>query len=1161
MRALLLTLLLPAVLAAQVTSCALSGTVLDAAGAVIPGAKVTLTGEGNGFVRTVNTSAEGFFSFPDLFPATFTLAVESRGFKTYRQTGVMVNANEQRSLPQIRLDVGQVNESVTVSAEAVSINLATGERTGDLTGRQLDEIALRGRDIFDAVSLMAGVVDTSDGRDAPGPSSIANIYILGTRNDQKNMTVDGVTNLDTGSNATVHSMPSMDSVAQVKVLMSAYSAENGRNPASINVITRGGNKDFHGSVSYYFRNEDLNANDYFSNLAGRPIARYRYNIGSYTFGGPVVVPKHPSVRNKLFFFWSQEFQRQVPTYGVEEVTVPTALERQGDFSQSYNTGGVPGSFHVNDPLNNKAQFPGNIVPPSRISPIGQAILNMFPLPNFVDPNPATRAQWNYYAQLSEPYPRRTETARIDYQPTGSWQLFLSLSNNSDNQNVPYSGGNSGWVAGSLNYPLVPIHYEQPGQLATLHSINVITPTMSNEASIAVSRNTLRYYPTDPSLIDRTRLGINLLQRNPSLNVLNEIPTMSFNGIQTYANPSLSSGTPYFNRNTIYSFIDNVSKIVGTHTIKAGVYAEFTAKTQSANAATFGALSFNQDGNNPLDTNNPYATALIGNYDTYGEATGRPQAIWKFVNLEWFLQDTWRVSRRFSLDYGVRFYHDMPQYDKRGQLSEFSPTAYNAANAMVLLRPVKVNGTNYAQDPTTGQVYNNGLVGDFAPGVGSLTNGLLLEGRNGTPSGMYNLAPVDAAPRLGFAWDPSGDGRTAIRGGGGVYLDRIQGNLPMALLQQPVFLQPTVFYGTFADIATSVAGGFLSPTGTLYSMASTGHQQMVYNFNLSIQRQLSRSDLLEVGYTGSLGQHLAWERNINPVPAGADFTNVNPQNTNPQNTNPQSNYLSTNFLVPYQGFSTIYMYEFANNSNYNSLQLSFQHRMGRSFNLAASYTFSKVLDCSDGYSSAVDPILDIRARQYGPAGWDRKHVFNANFFWNLPKPGKALQSKVLGVFTDNWQISGVVRMNTGGWATPGYSLVNGLTTPTGTPSSSARAEVISPDAAWPSRLAPPFQPAGYGSVPWAIATTTPQFGNLGRNVMPLPGTNNWDLSLYKSFRIGERLNSQLRLETYNTFNHTQFGGLNTNAQFNSSGQMINTAFDTPNSARPPRRMQIAVRISF
>lgn len=1159
MRTLFLALLLPALSAAQVTSCAVSGTVKDPGGAVVPGAKVTLTGEGNGFVRAVLTTAEGFFSFPDLTPATFTLGVESKGFKTYHQTGIVINADEQRSLGQITLEIGQVNETVTVSAEAVAVNLATGEHSGDLSGTQLDEIALRGRDIFDAVSLMAGVVDTSDGRDAPGPSSISNIYILGGRNDQKNMTVDGVTNLDTGSNTTVHSMPSMDSVAQVKVLLSAYSAENGRNPASIVVITRGGTKDFHGMASYYFRNEDLNANDFISNSLGRPRARYRYNIGSWTFGGPVIIPKHPSVREKLFFFFSQEFQKQLPTYGVEEVTVPTALERQGNFSQSYNTGGVPGSFHVNDPLNNKAQFPGNVVPASRINPIGQAILNMFPLPNFTDPNPTNRYQWNYYAQLSEPYNRSTETARFDYQPTANWQLYLSLSENTDHQDVPYVGGSSGWVTGSLNFPLTPIHFEQPGRLGTLHSINVINASMSNEISVASSFNQLTYGPQGSALaaVDRTKLGITLPERNPALNVENLIPDMSFSGIQNYANPSMSTGTPYLNQNAIYSFTDNLSKIAGRHTIKAGVYLEKTAKVQSANAATFGTISFNQDGNNQYDANNPYGTALLGFYDSYGEATGRPQGIWKFTNLEWFLQDTWKVSSRLSLDYGVRFYHDEPQYDKRGQLSSFSPTLFNPSQAMVLLRPVKINGTNYAQDPTTGTLYSNGLVGDFAPNVGSLTDGLELEGKNGIAAGIYHVAPIDVAPRFGFAYDPFGDGRTAIRGGGGVFVDRIQGNLPMALLQQPVFLQPTVFYGQFSDIAASAASGFLSPTGTLYTMAGPGHQQMVYNFNLSIQRQLSRSDVLEVGYNGQLGRHLAWERNINPVPAGADFLNVNPQNQNPQSTSA----LSTNFLVPYQGYSTVYMYEFANNSNYNALQASFTHRLAHNFNLAGSYTYGKVLDASDGYSSSVDPILNIHSRDYGPAGWDRKHVFNANFFWALPQPGRALQSKALGWITDNWQLSGVVRMLTGGPVTPGYSLVSGINSPTGTPSTSARMEVINPTAPLAQRFGPPPEPLGQANVPWETDNTTPQYGNLGRNTLYGPGTNNWDMSLYKNLRFKERVNAQLRVESYNTFNHTQFNALNTTAQFNSAGQQISAAFDTPSGARPPRRLQIALRVSF
>ncbi len=228
--------MLPALLPAQNISCGLSGTVQDPGGAVMAGVKVTLTGEDNGFVRSATTTGEGFFSFPDLTPATFTLSIDAPGFKHYRQTGIAMTSSEQRSLGRIPLQIGVLSDAVTVTAEVASVNLATGEKSGTLTGDELEHIALRGRDIFDAISLLPGVVDTSDGRDAPGPTSICNIYVMGGRNDSKNMTIDGVTNLDTGSNGSVHSIPSMDSVGEVKLLSSNYSAEHGRNPSAVTII-------------------------------------------------------------------------------------------------------------------------------------------------------------------------------------------------------------------------------------------------------------------------------------------------------------------------------------------------------------------------------------------------------------------------------------------------------------------------------------------------------------------------------------------------------------------------------------------------------------------------------------------------------------------------------------------------------------------------------------------------------------------------------------------------------------------------------------------------------------------------------------------------------------------------------------------------------------
>ena len=943
------------------------------------------------------------------------------------------------------------------------------------------------------------------------------------------MTIDGVTNLDTGSNTTVHSMPSMDSVAEVKVLMSAYSAENGRNPSSINVITKGGGTQYHGQVAYYFRNEDLNANNYFSNAAGRPRQEYRYNIGSYYVGGPVCIPKTGinHGRKNLFFYFNQEFQNQVVSYAVNEKTVPTALERTGDFSQSVNTNGT--KITVNDPLNGKKAFPGNIVPTSRIDPVGQAILNMFPLPNFVDPNTATRYNWNYYVAASEPYNRRTETARMDYAPHQNWQLYLSMSNNADHQNVPYSGGTSGWVAGNANIVMSPIAYSQPGRLATLHSTNTISPTLFNEASFAVSQNTLNYGPEFPNLVNRSDLGINIPARNPAINPLNMIPQMSFSSVQNYANPSLASTNPYFNQNTIWSGIDNISKVHGSHVFKIGVYYEHTKKVQSAGVANMGVLSFNTDTNNPNDSNSSYANALMGNYDSYSEPLAEPTSHYYFTNTEWFFNDDWKVKSNLSISWGVRFYHDPPQYDAKQEISSFSPAAWNPATAPVLIRPALVNGQSVGIDPITGTIYGQGQVGAFVPNVGNYADGMVTGGQNGTPNGLFTTAPLAVGPRFGFAWDPTKTGQMSIRGGGGVYFDRIEGNPVMNLSgNPPAVYSPTTYYGTLSSIASSASSGFYAPSGTVYSVSSVPHQQQVYNFNLTAERRIGTTNTFSAGYTGSLGRHLLQQRNINPVPPGADFLNLYPGNKNPQNTSA----LATNFLVPYSAYGTINLREFANNSNYHALLLQFQHRLSHGMNVSANYTWSKALDASDSYSSGVDPFLPSRSRNYGPAGFNRAQVLTSTFYYAIPKPGRKTGIRPLGWVADNWEFSGVARFLTGAPITPGYSLINGVTTPTGTPTEGARMEVINPrlrsDCA--SDL---LRTGGTDGGPVAIGEHGSGVRQPGQNTMTGPGTENWDLSLYRVVPIGEgRAKVMLRLETYNTFNHTQFSGINSSAQFNS-----------------------------
>jgi Carboxypeptidase regulatory-like domain len=1143
--------LLPALLPAQNVSSGLSGTVVDPGRAVIAAAQVTVTSEDNGFVRTVLTNKDGFFSLPDLTAATFTVSIQAPGFKGYRSTGLTLASSEQRSLGELQLQLGAVSDTITVTAEVVAVNTTTGERSGVLGSEELGALALRGRDIFDAVSLLPGIVDTSDGREAPGPTSIGNIYIAGGRNDQKNMTIDGVTNLDTGSNGSIHQMPSMDSVQELRVLTSNYAAEYGRNSGgTVTVITKGGGKQFHGSGNWYYRHEDLNANDFFANVAGRQRPAYRYNIAGYTIGGPVIVPKMASLKNRVFFFFSQEYQHQLANYGTKTVTVPTQAERNGDFNDHRDTNGAL-RLPV-DPLNAKKPFPGNIIPETRINPIGRAALNIFPLPNFVDPNPTRRYQWNYYTSASGAYPRRTEIMRVDFSPKSNWQTYVRLSNNVDEQLTPYTT----WVNGSVNFDLAPIRFGQPGRGANVHATTTITPTVFNELIVGVSQNTLYYYPDDYGKVDRVRLGIAIPQRNPALNPFNVIPNMTFGSVQNAANPSLSNGVPYWNRNTIYSLVDNVSKIYGTHTLKAGLYLERTRKVQFASTDTRGTIKFDRDTtNNYLDANDAYANALLGVYDSYAEATGRPKGDYFFTNAEFYVQDTWRVRRRLSLDYGVRLYADPPMYDNTHQLHSFLTAIYSRDKAPILLRPISVSGARMAVDPRNGTIYPVGLIGTFAPNSGDPAIGMYTGGENGYPAGMYTLPALLAAPRIGFAWDPFGRGKTVFRGGAGIFYDRLQGNPTFnTLAGPPGVYTPTAYYGAISDIQENVNSGLLSPSGTVYSLAGESKGTSVYNWSIGIQQQVGRGTLVDVSYVGNIQRHLIWQRNINAVPMGGKFLALHPENRD-STTNA---VYPDNFIRPYTGYSDIYLYEFAGTANYNSLQTSISQRFRRGLSWGASYTFSKVLDESDGYSSSVDPFMSPRAWNYGPAGFDRSHVFTARYSWVMPRMNQNANLLLRSVL-NGWELSGITRFISGAPITPTYSLVTGVDF-TGTNQVTARPYVADANAPVATRFSPPV---------WD-GPNIPTRGNVGKGVLRGPGVNNWDMSVYRNIRFHEgRINAQLRFETYNTLNHTQFSGYDTNLNFqtinsaplNRVYSQINPLFMQPNGARPARRAQISARLTF
>ncbi|MBM3766594.1 MAG: hypothetical protein FJW32_14490 [Acidobacteria bacterium] len=1125
---------------AQNISAGLSGTVVDSTDAAMPGVTVQVSAARTGFKRETVTNQSGFFAFPDLTSGSYTIHVEKAGFKKYEQSDIALNSGDQRTLGRIRLQVGEVSQQVSVIADVAQVQLASSEKSSALTQDDIQNLALRGRDVFDALALMPGVVDTSEGRESPSQTSLQGLFLAGGRDNAKNVAIDGITTLDTGSNGSTHSMPSLDSVGEVKVLLSNYAAEYGRNSGgAITIVTRGGGKRMNGSFGWYNRHERYAANNWLNNQRGVARQPYRYNIGSYTLGGPIYIPgKFNRDKSKLFFFWSQEFQRQFVEFGTRTVTVPTALERAGDYSDSRNTNGA--LRIVRDPLSERAangakmQFPGNIVPASRMDPLGQRILNLFPMPNYVDPAASRRYQWNFISAASGSYPRRTEILRVDYQPHAKLQTNLRVSNTADQQEVPWGS----WVTGSVNYPLTPVVFRQPGRGATLRATWTVSPTIFNELSGGVSQNRLWYYPRDPEKVDRKALGIDLPQWNPGLNAGNFLPNINFSQVQNWANPSMSDGTPYDNANLIISITDNLSKIWKTHQFKFGFYYEKTRKDQSANAATRGSIAFNSNALNEYDTGFAYANAFIGAFDSYTEANARPRGNYFFRNFEFYAQDAWRAKPNLLLDFGLRFYANPPTYDRGLQLHTFLPSAYDETKAPVLLRPaLDAAGRTVALDPTSGRTFAEGFIGTYAPGVGTPAIGMVRAG-NGIPNGLYDIPAVMMAPRFGFSYDPFRKGRTAIRGGAGVFFDRIQGNMAYNMLPNPPSIfSPTVYYGTLNGLRQTQGSGVLAPSGTVRGIFGDNPMPTTYNFSLGFQQQIGRGTLLDASYVGSLSRHQLWQRNINPIPLYATHLEVNPQNRNPARPN---NALPVNFLRPIQGYGDILLYEFAATSNYNSAQMRFTQRFGRNFNWGASYTFSKALGTSPSDGFTVSPFFSPRAWHYGPLNYDRTQVIALNYNWTMPFKRNAL--------VKGWQVSGITRGQSGAPFTPGYTLINGADI-TGSSSQAARLVVIDPTAPPDTRFRAPARG---------------EFGNLGNNTFRGPGFLNHDISLYRNFRLKiERMTAQLRFETYNTFNHTQYSSVSQSTRWDGAGATTQTdpLFLEPTAARPPRRIQLAVRFNW
>ncbi|MBL8175850.1 MAG: TonB-dependent receptor [Bryobacterales bacterium] len=1113
------------------------GTVRDPSGLPVAGAALTLAQTATGAMRESKSDGQGDFRFTNLPPGPYALTVKADGFKAAERTGLNLSASETLPAGDIALTVGAVTETVTVAAQGAVVQTASSERSGVITSSQVENIQIRGRNVMSLLTLLPGVVSPNE------PDLVARNWsgnVNGNRVDSNSLSVDGMGLNQIGAGRNLLMTVSQDSVSEVKILLSNFQAEYGRySGANVQVITKSGTRDFHGLASYFKRHEQFNANSFFNNRLGNPKQRYRYNTWNYNVGGPVTIPGlFNKGRDKVFFFWAQEFWPIQATNAGRTVTMPTELERNGDFSRSVDQNGA--RINVVDPVT-RAPFAGNVIPASRLDANGQALLKIFPLPNFFDDR-ISAGRYNYLFNSASNQPQKLGTLKIDFNLHPKHQVFASYIFQTDTNTgfqAP-AGGGANWNQTLLTYKTDP-------KQVVLRYQGLYTPTVVNEMTLGVNGRGEWHSIEDAELakIQRTKNGFTLGQLRPGLNPFDVMPNLTFGGIPGAVNLVFDARFPLTGSRMLVMLSDNLTKTHGKHIFKAGFSAEREFATDGGAGSFNGNFDFSRNVNNPLDSGHPFANGLLGVFSTYTEPTTKPyQTRWNTI-WEWFVQDNWKVHRKLTIDAGARFYWIGARVQRGDLISGFDPSRFDRAKMTALIQPALAGGRRVGVHPRTGETFPAAAIGALAPGVGDAANGMVVPAFDSSiPRGLYNTPGIASAPRFGFAFDPFGKAKTAIRGGFGVFYTR-NDTSSGPFVQPPLNTTPTIFYGSFPTLRSS--GGLEFPQAVT-GIDRSPKPSKALNMSLSVQQDIGHGIIMDVGYVGNAGRHLLWRRNLNPVPFGANFLAANADPTNTRVPLPQP------FLRPMTGYTDVNMIEWAATSNYHSLQVTGNRRFARGLDFGLAYTWSKALNYQDDDEAVISALVPPRIWNYGLAGYDRTHVMKINFVWTLPRtPWTNALSRY--VFHD-WSVSGIGTMSSGAPSAVGYSFVNPVDI-TGTASQGARISQTG-DANLPASertFARNFRTEVF--VPPAVGT----IGNTARTSVRLPGFHNWDLTAAKAFPIAERVRMQFRAEFYNAFNHTQFSSFDTAARFDARGQQVNARFGEMTAARAPRLIQLALRFTF
>lgn len=1202
MLALALTLGLSGLAIAQEITGTISGTVTDSSGGAVAGATVIImdADKNDLVVRTLTTNGEGAFTAPNLASGNYKISYEAANFKKTVKTDVKLSVGDRRTV-DAALEAGNISETVTVQADAVAIDLTSAASGTVITGNQVRELPINNRNFVQLITLAPGVSgNLSDqvyaGTTNPeGQANTMQISVNGARSSQNTYTVDGADITDRGSNLTIQAYPSVDSIGEFRVLRSLFPAESGRSGGGqVNVVTRSGTDEFHGSFFEFVRNEKFNANTYFNNqnaplgrdADGKAIrAPFRYNNFGWTVGGPIYFltfgERSPDESYfgkipKTYFFFSQEFRKDI-RYPTLVSTVPSAGLRQGIFTtpiciQAVAVAAAPTTFTC-DPLvagvgGAVAQvLPANtsITTMRPINPLAQQyiqhIYNNIPLPN--------NGQFGLNFPTRNLFDFRQEILKIDTSLNNNWTAYYRL----QRDKIPTEEANALFSSGASVPEVSRTSTDSPGRTHTFQTTYVFSPKVILEAN----------YNFGYGAILSENIGLLALSRSPITpplpyaNQRDRVPTISGNGFS-----ALQSFGPYDNFSWKQNIGTSLTWVIGDHNTKYGVIWSKYRKNENALAGSNEGIysGFNTPGSNAATIapsgntiQQQWANFLLGTNAAFTQASFDYTADLRQMTFEGYAQDEWRVRPNLTLYMGVRYSFFGSPYDNNGRLTNFVPELWDPAQAPV----VAGNSTRIF---TAGKNFCNGIIintQNFITGPEAFRC-------NPTPSpyGKFVVkAPkTDFAPRVGLAWDPFSNGETSIRTGYGIYHDQV---LNGTLLQQIGLNQPyqqtcTV---TGINIANPVPGGNCTVASSTTVANVRGLQAewqtpYVQHWSFDVQQQLGRNTVVTAGYYGSKGVNLIGAFEMNEVPEGyarslgatgcAATTSASATGTVPCQANGQvflsaaaNNILDQ--IRPFEGYRSVALVQPRFNSIYHSLQISGQHRFSGNSVANIAYTYAKnYTDNQTDRSTAPQNSYDIQG-DWGRAALDRRHILTGNYIYELPFFNKS--TGVTRLLLGGWQVQGIATYQTGlpltvttsNFDPAGLGFISALV-------AGGRPYQICAD---PNANAPHgqqwIQPVGTAAVPnpdrcfnpnpTAATGQSNTIGNTPRGSVFGPSTKRVDFVLAKYFKFTEDVSLQLRAESFNVFNWTSFTTVSTNVTAANFGQVTGT--------RDPRTFQFGAKL--